>query len=205
MGIKGQSRAAYDRYPPCYGQDGATGPNLETFALDLSAKGLLETTDCLVVGSRGGQVVLPTLWREHGEDVPPTVVMNGGCAMGGPIQVQWPESAVTFLLLGGQDYFKQHHSNESYIADAKCRVPVANDSTAILFVREMGHMPQTDLLMAILHHMIQAVTSWKKQGQTPQEHFNKIVKALTCGQWSGHLTFKTAAGGQEAWQGVNFP
>jgi len=176
-------------------------PNLETFAIDLLNQGLLETTDVLVVGSRGGQVVLPTIWAARGADVPPAVVINGGCAMGGGMQVQWPDSAVTFLLLGGQDYFKQNHSNDSYVQDAQSRVPRGNTSTAILFVREMGHMPQTELLMAVLHHMIHAVTFWRREGQPPQKEFNAILKALSCGRWSGSLTFKTA----EGWMGNRFP
>lgn len=207
VSVKGQSRAPYDRYPPAYGADagGAPPPNLESFAHDLLSQGLIETTDCLVVGSRGGQVVLPTLWRFQGANVPPAVVMNGGCAMGGPIQVEWPESAVTFLLLGGQDYFKQQHSSDSYFADAQSRVPTANSTTAILLVNEMGHMPQSELLMAVLHHMIHAVTSWKTSSHSPQEDFDAILAALRCGRWSGRLAFKTAPGGEETWQSSSFP
>lgn len=205
VAIKGQSRAPYDRYPIEYGGDGAPPPNLGTFAMDLLSQGLLETTDCLVVGSRGGQVVLPTLWRARGDDVPPAVVMNGGCAMGTPVKVHWPDTAVTFLLLGGQDYFKKNHSNDSYLADCQSRVPRSNASTAILFVNEMAHMPQAELLMAILHHMIIAATSWKRNGEVPQEQFKAILAALNCGRWSGSFTFKASPGGIESWQGCSLP
>merc|ERR1712217_653979 len=124
-------------------------------------EGLIEHNNCLIFGSRGGQVVLPTLWQARGEDVPPAVVINGGCAMDLPIPVRWPNSAVTFLLLGGKDYFKGQFSMDAYVANSQRKVPPKNTTTAILLVHEMTHMPQTDLLIATLHHMIYAVTKWK--------------------------------------------
>merc|ERR1711920_363835 len=91
--ILGESRAPYDRYPACWINKGAPPPNLETFALDLLAQNCLDDADCIVVGSRGGQVVLPTLWHACGKNTPPAIVVNGGCAMSLPTQVRWPESA----------------------------------------------------------------------------------------------------------------
>lgn len=199
--ILGQSRAPYDRYPACW-SDGAPPPNLESFSLDLLDQRSFAKADCLVVGSRGGQVVLPTLW-EHGKNIPPVVVMNGGCAMGLPTPVQWPSSAVSFLLLGGHDYFRGNQSMEEYLVDAQSRVPRANQTTAILLVHEMVHMPQADLLMAILSHMIRAVTAWKASGDMPIDEFITILAHLRKGGWSGKLSYKIAPG--EAWKEDSFP
>jgi len=201
--IVGQSRAPYDRYPASWANQGSPSPNLETFALDLVSRDCLESTDCLVVGSRGGQVVLPTLWQALGEDVPPAIVMNGGCAMGLPTPVHWPNTAATFLLLGGNDYFRGNLNMEDYLADAQNRVPEANVTTAIVLVREMLHMPQAELLNAILLHMIRAITSWKSSDCVPLDELHIILGNLRRGGWSGKLTYKTGRG--KAWKTETFP
>lgn len=201
--IVGQSRAAYDCYPASWGNEGAPAPNLETFTLDLISQKRLANTDCLVVGSRGGQVVLPTLWKVLGDDVPPAVVMNGGCAMALPTPVHWPAHAATFLLLGGQDYFRSNMSMNDYVADAKNRVPQENTSTAILLVREMVHMPQAELLNGILEHMVRAVTSWKETDCIPVDGFSTILGNLRRGGWTGVLTFKSGTG--NSWNTEAFP
>jgi hypothetical protein len=192
--ILGQARSNYDRYPPAWGNEGAPAPNLETFAMELASNGCLENADCLVLGSRGGQAVLPTLWQACGENVPPAIVMNGGCAMSLPIAVHWPENAVTFLLLGGQDYFRCDLGLEEYLAEAKQRVPSANTTTAILLVHQMVHMPQSELLTAILFPMLCAIKSWKTSGRIPSDDFQTILLNLSKGNWSGKLTYKSASG-----------
>eukprot|EP00427_Karlodinium_veneficum_P013827 CAMPEP_0169068864 /NCGR_PEP_ID=MMETSP1015-20121227/4256_1 /TAXON_ID=342587 /ORGANISM="Karlodinium micrum, Strain CCMP2283" /LENGTH=379 /DNA_ID=CAMNT_0009127717 /DNA_START=52 /DNA_END=1191 /DNA_ORIENTATION=+ len=101
--VLGQSRAAYDRYPAAWGNDGAPAPNLETFALDLAAQKCFDQADCLIVGSRGGQVVLPILWKAK-VDVPPTIVMNGGCAMSLPIAAN---SSTAILLVNEMSHMPQ--------------------------------------------------------------------------------------------------
>jgi hypothetical protein len=201
--IVGQSRAPYDRYPQCFANDGAPAPNLESFALDVVAQGCLERTDCLVVGSRGGQVVLPTFWKARGEDVPPAVVMNGGCAMSLPFQVQWPINAITFLLLGGNDYFRGQISANQYLANAQQLVPDANTTTAILLVNEMSHMPQAQMLSAILPTMIRALMSWKSTDVVPIDDFATVLVNLRRGGWSGRLTYKTQPG--LPWKSEAFP
>lgn len=195
--ILGKSRAPYDRYPSAWA-DGSAEHNLESFASQLLLQGCLAETGCLVVGSRGGQVVLPTLWRECSEEVPPAVVMNGGCAMDLPIPVHWPESAVTFLLLGGNDYFRGCMGMEEYLTDVQRRVPQGNTTTAILFILEMLHMPQASLLMAIMEHMIRAVTSWKSTGLIPADDFGTILDNLRSGGWNGCLIYKTGKG--DSWK-----
>jgi hypothetical protein len=103
LNVQGKGGAPYDRYPLPW-ENGCPAPNLESFAGSLPTQGDVERSDCLVFGSRGGQVVLPFLWREWGEKAPPAVVVNGGCAMNLPSRMAWPQGAVTFLLIGGKDY-----------------------------------------------------------------------------------------------------
>jgi len=205
--IKGRARAPYDRYPLSWKGQGAPAPNLESFADELLAQGVVERSTCLVFGSRGGQTVLPYLWKMRGERVPPAVVINGGCAMSGhdwalPEQPQWPESAVTFLLLGGRDYFKGPRSIPEYLARTERNVPKGNRTTAILLVNEMEHMPRSDLLTAILEHLISAIVAWKASpNQLPNSDFQSVVEAASKGGWSGQLAF---TGSTASWEHVEF-
>jgi len=203
VNILGQSRAAYDRYPASWAQEGAPPPNLETFALDLLAQGSLDNLDCLVVGSRGGQAVLPALWQARGAAIPPAVVMNGGCANTTPTPVCWPESAVTFLLIGGNDYFRDSIPLQKYLSETQRYVPRNNSTTAVLLVNEMTHMPQANLLTDILHNIIRAVTSWKDSDQVPLDDFRAVLSSLRKGGWSGKLSFKTMIG--DTWETEAFP
>lgn len=200
--VLGQSRAPYDRYPAAWGNDGAPAPNLETFALDLAAQKCFDQTDCLIVGSRGGQVVLPILWKAK-VDVPPTIVMNGGCAMPLPIAVPWPESAVTFLLIGGNDYFRGQTPLSEYLQETQRRVPSANSSTAILLVNEMSHMPQAQVLTSILSTIIGALKAWKSSGEAPWDDFKTLLAILRQGRWTGAFSVKAAPG--DKWDSETFP
>lgn len=199
--IVGQSRAPYDCYPETW-PHGCPAPNLASFALDLVNQGLMEQADCLVLGSRGGQVVLPQFWQVRGSRVPPSVVINGGIAMGLPTPVAWPDSAVSFLLIGGDDYFRGNLSPAEYVADCKSHVPVGNSTTAILYVQEMQHMPQGKLLAAVLPHMLRVVLLWKAdRTDTPLEGMRSILKALNSAGWSGRLSFTKALG---VWEDIEF-
>jgi len=194
--IAGQSRAPYDRYPQSWPQ-GSAGPNLETFAQELLQQGVIERSNCLVIGSRGGQVVLPYLWRELGDTAAPAVVINGGCSMKLPTAVQWPTKAVTFLLMGGQDYFRGAMAPEEYVADAKSRVPAGNATTAILFVNEMPHMPQTDLLGSVLPRMLETLLAWQMvgPGSPPEAELQAVLSVLARTKgWSGRLLYTQSAG-----------
>lgn len=204
--IVGRSHAAYDCYPESWPQ-GRRAPNLQSFATsELLATGAVSRTDCLVVGSRGGQVVLPILWQTLSASVPPAVILNGGCAMDLPRPVFWPEGAVSFLLLGGRDdMFKRQKGRlltpKEYLADAQRHVPAQNKTTAILFVNEMVHMPQSRLLSAALRPMINAVLSWKSTGNIPIAEFDVIHKAMLRDQWSGTLLYTQDAG---IWEEMEF-
>eukprot|EP00441_Pelagodinium_beii_P026308 CAMPEP_0197662612 /NCGR_PEP_ID=MMETSP1338-20131121/54101_1 /TAXON_ID=43686 ORGANISM="Pelagodinium beii, Strain RCC1491" /NCGR_SAMPLE_ID=MMETSP1338 /ASSEMBLY_ACC=CAM_ASM_000754 /LENGTH=352 /DNA_ID=CAMNT_0043240529 /DNA_START=68 /DNA_END=1126 /DNA_ORIENTATION=- len=197
--LLGQSRAAYDRYPE-YWPQGAPAPNLRSFASEVASAAM--RADCLVVGSRGGQVVLPKLWQEFGAAVPPAVIINGGCAMKIPETVAWPEKAVTFLLLGGKDHFRSNMSSEQYVANAKQHVHIGNRTTAILFVNEMSHMPQAQLLSAVLPHMLRTCLAWAPlASSTPLRELKALLEALQGSHWTGRLLFTGAPG---IWQEVPF-
>ncbi|CAE7821901.1 unnamed protein product [Symbiodinium sp. CCMP2592] len=99
-------------------------------------------------------------------------------AMKLPTPVRWPESAVSFLLIGGQDNFRGRLSVEDYVAETRSHVPLANKTTAILFVQEMTHMPQQPLLRGVLRLMLKAIASWKVEGKLPLEQFRNILAFL---------------------------
>jgi len=198
--ILGRARADYDRYPEAF-DGGKPAPNLESFAGGMLAQGVLEKSDCLVVGSRGGQVVLPHLWKVAGAAMPPAVVINGGCAMNLPEAPCWPDEAVTFLLIGGRDYFRRGLSPEEYVADVKARVPARNSTTAVLFVNEMGHLPQSALLRAVLQPAIAGLMMWQGRRKAPLDDFRLILASLRAGGLSGVLAYTKREGD---WQDCPF-
>lgn len=198
--IEGRSGMPYDRYPTAWAQVGAPAPNLESFAQGMLSQGVIQDTDCFICGSRGGQVVLPTLWKHLGDSVPPAIVINGGCAINMPIKVNWPATAVTFLLLGGCDYFKKPHlSPQQYVADAMNSVPNSNSTTAILYVQEMEHMPAPALLKTIFRPALSGLLSWKATGQAPIACFEMIASSLRRIGLSARLLYTCSPG---AWQEV---
>lgn len=198
--ILGASRTPYDRYPPGF-QDGCPPPNLESFGKDLVSQGKVESCEAFIVGSRGGQVVLPVFWKLRGNQVPPTVVINGGCSMNLPTPSGWPDQAVSFLLLGGQDYFKNNQSTDDYFAQTCGNVNPKNSTTAVLYVEEMGHMPQVQLLTSILEHMLLAIVRWKSFGAVPTAKFEHILTILSKGGFSGRFAYTKSAG---AWGQLAF-
>merc|ERR1712087_786014 len=112
-----------------------------------------------------------------------------------PTPVHWPVAAVSFILPGGRDYFKNKASCQEWLAEAVGSVPHENITTAILLVNEMEHMPAAQLLMAIMHHMIRAVVSWKATSAPPCDKFDAVLQALTsAGCWSGNLKYTVAPG-----------
>lgn len=199
--IMGAARTPYDRYPPSFGDNGCPPPNLDSFGQELLQQGIVEKSTCIVCGSRGGQVVLPALWAGRGADVPPVVCINGGLAMGLPFRVQWPVSAVTFLLLGGQDYFRGQASPLEWLAEAKSRVPQGNGTTAIILANEMAHMPHFEMLGGILHHMISAVVSWKNTGDVPCDQIDACLTSLTGQGFTGRCLYTSEP---DVWEDYSF-
>jgi len=137
-----------------------------------------------------------------GDKAPPAVVINGGCAMTipGP-PVQWPLRAVTILILGGADYFRGRLNGKDYVASTSNRVPQGNSSTAILYIREMDHMPQSSLMQIILQPLLLAAIYWKSSGRPPVYELHNILKDLEIGQWSGSLSYLEAQG---KWKEISF-
>lgn len=199
--IMGAARTPYDRYPPSFGENGCPPPNLQSFGNELLQQGIVENSTCIVCGSRGGQVVVPELWAGRGDDVPPIVCINGGFAMGLPFRVDWPVSAVTFLLLGGQDYFRGQVGPLEWLAEAKSRVPRGNGTTAIILANEMAHMPHSDMLNGLLHLMISAVVSWKNTGDVPCDQIDAALTFLTSVGFNGRCLYTSAP---DVWEDYSF-
>ncbi|CAE7745765.1 unnamed protein product [Symbiodinium pilosum] len=202
--VIGRSRAPYDVYPPCWPQ-GAPAPNLQSFAEEVLETGAHRDAQALVFGSRGGQVVLPHMWQAEAQGlippVPPAVVINGGCAMNLPTPVFWPDSAVTFLLIGGNDNFRGSLTMEEYVAETRSYVPPGNQTTAILSVNDMTHMPQQSLFRGVLRLMLKALISWKADGKVPLERLRQILAFLRQDGWSGKLLYTTAP---SEWEDIPF-
>lgn len=118
-----------------------------------------------------------------------------------PTRVLWPDSAITFMLMGGNDNFRGNFSHEAYVEETRRWVPRTNRSTAILYVNEMEHMPQTHLLGAILKHMLRALMSWKSTARPPLEGFRRVLVALSQDGWSGRLLYTSNPG---AWEDIKF-
>jgi len=118
-----------------------------------------------------------------------------------PVAPCWPDEAVTFLLLGGHDYFRGHCSLDGYLDDVKARVPARNSTTAVLFVSEMGHMPQPALLRAVLHPAIAGLLMWQASREAPLDDFQLILASLALTGFSGVLAYTKAEGG---WQDLPF-
>ncbi|CAK9055935.1 Hypothetical protein SCF082_LOCUS30189 [Durusdinium trenchii] len=185
----------YDRYPETW-QSGACKPNLQSFGEDVVRIGAHKRVDCFIFGSRGGQVVLPILWRELKNDAPPSVVVNGGCAarLPGP-RVYWPASVVTVMLLGGQDFFRSGISRDEYLNNTLQCVGDTNQTTAFLFVPEMKHMPQEEVMRASLRHFVLAALAWKKVPERfPADHLDRAAEALLHQGFANELFYKSGGG-----------
>lgn len=193
--VVGRKSTLYDRYPECW-QGGAPAPNLASFADDLLRMGVHERTDCFIFGSRGGQVVLPTFWRALGDSVPPSVVINGGCAMNLPgHSVYWPAKATTVMLMAGQDFFRGTQTSHEYVQSACRCVSPDNRTTAILYVPEMKHMPQQDILRPALAYLVRAAQLWHANGDSvPISHLRAAGLALQQNGWGSRLLYTSMRG-----------
>jgi hypothetical protein len=116
-----------------------------------------------------------------------------------PMAVNWPKTATTFLLLGGCDEFRGNATFSEHLAVTKGRVPAENTSTAILYINEMLHMPQAQLLKLALPLMLKALLSWKSSNLAPQQILQQLAIVLSHAGWTGQLSYKTVSG---TWQDV---
>jgi hypothetical protein len=154
----------YDRYPSLW-KKGTDDINLVSMVTDteminpitqnielgieLCIKNELEKgpIDCIVCGSRGGQVVLPTLWK-LGIDIP-CVITNAGC-IDSPCFHAYPISRVVFSTFG-KDYFHTKNPQISINALQKC----AKSSILVHSYFEQ-HLPNDEYYKNILPLMIEA-------------------------------------------------
>jgi len=115
--------------------------------------------------------------------------------------VSWPAGVVTILLMGGEDFFKGKLSSADYIASSKKKVPAGNASTAMLYVRQMQHMPQKALLQMVLDQLLLAALGWKAAGRAPEAELSNLAKKLEAEGWTGTLAFTASAGN---WKDLTF-
>eukprot|EP00435_Cladocopium_sp_Y103_P015550 s4352_g3.t2 len=190
----GRKGMPYDCYPDSW-QSGRPAPNLQSFGEDVVRIGVHNRVDCFLFGSRGGQVVLPILWHALRNATPPSVVVNGGCAMrlpGPPIC--WPERAVTVMLLGGQDFFRAGISRDEYLQRTFENVPDSNATTAFFFAARLhsGKGRQDEVARAALRHLIFAALAWSPEApqRIPLSHFDNAAEALLKEGFAGFMCFK---------------
>ncbi|CAJ1379126.1 unnamed protein product [Effrenium voratum] len=191
--VVGRKGMPYDRYPECW-DSGTAAPNLRSFGEDVVSIGLHRRADCVMFGSRGGQVVLPIMWDAVGDQIPPSVVVNGGCAMRlpGP-KVNWPAGAVTVMLLGGLDFFRTGSTAEQYLTTTCQCVSPLNKTTAFLFVPEMKHMPQQSVARVALPALVSAALAWSQAPELPPQ-LAQAAEALNRLGFACLLRFTTAPG-----------
>jgi len=107
-------------------------------------------------------------------------------------RTHWPANAVTVMLLGGQDYFRGAKSSEEYLLDTRKHVSPWNSSTAFLYVAEMKHMPQEEIIGAVLPHLVSTALTWKDK--VPLEKLMSAVQALEHLGWGGRLCYTAGPG-----------
>jgi hypothetical protein len=96
----------YDNYPKNdkwkTGEDARKGvTDLASTVTDIMIPEITKIRpDCILCGSRGGQITVPCLWRK-GHNLP-AVVLNGGCIYSG---ITPPANLRAVLLTGGRDWF----------------------------------------------------------------------------------------------------
>merc|ERR1711957_56481 len=139
--------------------------------------------------------------KERRLPFPPVVCMNGGAGMPLPFKVNWPDTLVSWFLLGGQDYFKGKLTPTAWLVQVASNVPRANKTTVLLLVNEMSHMPNCDMLLATLHHMILGVAAWKEQGSIPIIEIDAVLGSLVRLNLSGRLQHTV---GPSQWRHCSF-
>ena len=123
-----------------------TEPGIEKFI-----KKILETKriHCIICGSRGGQVVLPTLWT-LGIDIP-TVILNAGC-INSPCLNKLPDSRIV-LSTFGKDYFPTKNPQISINAVLNNKFP---KGTILAHSYFEGHRPKDNYLKNLLPNLVKA-------------------------------------------------
>eukprot|EP00913_Durusdinium_trenchii_P021525 g20227.t1 len=92
---------------------------------------------------------------------------------------------------------------EEYLVSTQQCVPATNQSTALLYINEMEHMPQSHLFALILPHLLRVCLAWKRKVEVaPLRELQCLLTELnSCkGEWTGCLSFTSGAG----WTDVPF-
>ena len=108
--------------------------------------------DCIICGSRGGQVVMPLLWM-YGIDIP-CVITNGGCIDSHYFNNYPPTSRVLFSTFG-QDYFKSH--NHQLMINTLQNTNGIVDGSILVHSFYQSHSPDDEYYAKLLPLMIDAV------------------------------------------------
>mmetsp|Transcript_76423 Transcript_76423/g.127318 ORF Transcript_76423/g.127318 Transcript_76423/m.127318 type:complete len:370 (-) Transcript_76423:66-1175(-) len=143
--------------------------------------------DCLVCGSRGGQVTLPALWLLG--CTTPVVVINSGCARP-DVSWAWPVGLPVVMLAGGHDFLAGDMKGDAagYLQQLWESVPPASRaSAAIFYVPHMVHKPSNALLTAILPKLVRYAASHLAAKDKPTEGCEQTCCLVTndCpqGEW----------------------
>lgn len=156
----------YDRYPPFWAT-GTSNLNLidmttndEVFnprtrqaelGIEKQIRKVLQNSDvhCIVCGSRGGQVVIPTLWG-LGVNIP-SVVLNGGC-INSPCISKHPSSRIV-LATFGKDYFPTKNPQISINAIYKNQ---SLKGTILAHFTFQNHRPDDKYFSIVLPYLVDA-------------------------------------------------
>ena len=143
----------------------------ERTAAQLVRARAVRSLDCLVCGSRGGQVTLLALWQ-LGLRLP-AVVINGGCAREG-VGWTWPSGVPVVLLTAGLDFFNEHRDRFDGDGDAiyvrelwDAVPPESRATTAIVHLPGSEHHLQEETLRAMLPQLVAYAQSGLAAEATP--------------------------------------
>ena len=137
--------------------------------------------DCLVCGSRGGQVTLPALWLLGCRL--PAIVVNGGCSRP-ELAWAWPAGVPVVLLVGGRDFFAgdERGDMEGYLERLWRGVPdESRGSTAIYYCPQMGHTPWGAMLEELLPMLVRYCCSGLAHDARPRLGFEQNCFLATAG------------------------
>lgn len=168
----GRSQAWYDRHLAW-----EEGQPVQAFAVWRSEGAF----DCLVCGSRAGQVTLPALWLLG--CCLPAVVVNSGCARP-EIAWAWPEGVPVVLVAGGRDFFAGDFrgDRDGHIGSLWEAVPeAARALTAIYYVPHMGHSPSNALLEELLPTLVRYAVSMLSPEAKPTTGIERNCWLVTSG------------------------
>ncbi|CAK9023731.1 unnamed protein product [Durusdinium trenchii] len=103
--------------------------------------------------------------------------------------------------LFGAERGLRYERSKGHSLPKRSHVPAGNNTTAILFVKEMTHMPQQHLFRGLLGLMLKSIAAWKAEARVPLEIFRKVLSFLRKDGWSGSLMYTQPTG---EWKAIDF-